>query len=87
MKKTRGKAGCLEIQYTPEEEAKHRRRRIREAMLPALADLLLAMDDEDDPAPGPGGKKLKAATPTGPSRDSLKSRVKALRNRLRALEP
>ena len=87
MRKTRGKAGCLQVHYTPEEEAAHKKRKIREAMLPALVDLILAMDEEAAPDPGQGGGKLKLAAPGETHKDSLKHRVKALRERLRTLEP
>jgi hypothetical protein len=86
VRKTRGKAGCLEVVYTPEEEAAYKKRRIREAMLPALADLILAMDE--DPSQASGGGKLKAAAPAGESnKDSLKHRVRVLRERLKTFEP
>lgn len=88
MRKTRGKAGCLEVVYTPEEEAAHKKRRIREAMLPALADLILAMDGDPAPDPGQGGGKLKAVAQVGEShKDTLKHRVKVLRERLKTFEP
>lgn len=89
MRKRRSVEGTLQFVYSTEEETKFKRRKIHEALLPALADLLLDLttEPEEEPAHPEGGKAFMVKKPTTPGQDreSLAHRVRSLRSKLKTL--